>query len=195
MNKNPEENSDLDSDGVLNYMDIDNQKQIKEGLNSINVMECYSGRIQMGVIGRTNVGKSSLINNIMKQDRLIVDQMEGTTRDAIFNKWSYKGRLFQLVDTAGLEKNTYYKNEVEKKIKKSTLDVVKRSQVVVLLIDSLSSFRIQDLSLANYIIKEGRGLIVGVNKWDMVPNDKKDKIINYLKQQLYKNIEIKDIRF
>jgi len=86
-----------------------------------------------------------------------------------------------LVDTAGLEKNTYYKNEVEKKIKKSTLDVVKRSQVVVLLIDSLSSFRIQDLSLANYIIKEGRGLIVGVNKWDMVPNDKKDKIINYLK--------------
>lgn len=104
------------------------------------------------------MGKSSLVNSLLKEERVVVDDLAGTTRDSILNSWVYKGRKIHLVDTAGIEKALHYKEAVDKKIRRETLNAIRFSQVVILMIDGYSSFRMQDFSIANYIIEQGRGI-------------------------------------
>lgn len=195
-NKAPEDNSELDSDSMCHYMTEQNKDTLLDNLKT-NVYEQHLYRlnqtIQMGIVGRANVGKSSLVNAWLQDNRLIVDPLPGTTRDATTHSWSYKGRKVTLVDTAGLEKAAHFKDAIDKKIQRETLNAIKYSQVVVLVIDGFSSFRTQDFSVANYILSQGRALVLAVNKWDVVPEDKKDKIRRYLQQQVQRNLETKQV--
>ena len=111
-------------------------------------------------LGKPNVGKSSLVNSLLKEKRVIVDDMPGTTRDAISVSWQYKGKRINLIDTAGIEKSLKFKvlheiffffnfvlkkKDVDKKIHRSTLNAIKYSHVILCTIDSINAFRVQDL--------------------------------------------------
>lgn len=119
-------------------------------------------------VGRPNVGKSSLTNCLLNEKRMIVSDVPGTTRDAIKVNFSYKGKNFQLVDTAGLRQKTKVDNSVEFFSSLRSKDAIERCDVVFLVIDAMEGFTKQDKLIAGEVIESGRGLVVIVNKWDYV---------------------------
>ena len=126
--------------------------------------------IKICFIGRPNVGKSSLINELLGEDRLVVSDVPHTTRDSIISKIIFKERKIQLIDTAGLNTPNFDRNEDEslKKVQVSTMLHVKQSHVVVYLMDSFSAFKIDDFSLIRSVIEEGRPIVIAVNKWEAI---------------------------
>ena len=129
--------------------------------------------IQVAVIGRPNVGKSSLVNRLLGEDRLIVSATPGTTRDAIDTPLRYKDRTLNFVDTAGLRKRGKIDEAVEFYALLRTQRVIERAQVCVLVIDAASGLHTMDLRIGNEAWDAGTGLIVAVNKWDLVEKDHK----------------------
>lgn len=123
--------------------------------------------------GKPNVGKSTLVNNLLHEERLIATDVPGTTRDAIYLDFQYKDYALQLVDTAGLRRRTKVLDDVEKLANKSTIQGIILANIVVLMIACENGLTKQDLILAQQIIKEGRGLIIVVNKIDQVDNKTK----------------------
>ena len=138
--------------------------------------------IRVSVIGRPNTGKSTLINNIIGENRLVTGSDSGITRDSIEIEWNYKNQTFCLIDTAGLRRKSKIKKILEKHIVSDTLKSIKFSDICVLLIDSSQNIDKQDLTIARMIIGEGRGIIVGANKWDKVTDQNiiKNAIIEQL---------------
>ncbi|CAD8201773.1 unnamed protein product [Paramecium pentaurelia] len=185
-NPNPEDNSDLDDENIANPIYTKSPIQEKQGVSKENLQ--LRNPIMLSIMGRQNVGKSSLVNTLLGEDRVIADPTPGTTRDPISTYWVYKGQKIQLVDTAGIEPKPKIQTDLDLQIIAKTRSTLRFSNVVVLLIDSLGAFREVDLELAQEIVKQGRGLIIAVNKWDMVDNDYKAKIVKYLKGQLEKNL-------
>jgi GTP-binding protein len=124
-------------------------------------------------IGRPNVGKSSLSNRLLKSDRLIVSEMPGTTRDAIELPFTFKGRdgqdyPFKLIDTAGIKAATKLASPVEYFSRLRSLDAIKNTDVVFLVLDALDGVTQQDKAIAGEAIKEGKPIIIVINKWDLV---------------------------
>ncbi len=124
-------------------------------------------------IGRPNVGKSSLSNRLLKSDRLIVSDMPGTTRDAVVVPFQFKGRdkklyPFELIDTAGIKASTKLASPVEYFSRLRSLDAIKQTDVVFLVLDAMDGVTQQDKAIAGEIIKEGKPIVVVVNKWDLV---------------------------
>lgn len=124
--------------------------------------------INLAIVGRPNVGKSTLLNALLKQERAVTSPVAGTTRDAIAVEWSYGDRSIRLVDTAGLRRRARITDRTEKMAVQSSLDAVRLAQVVVLVLDAADPFDKQDLTIARHVIDEGRALVVAVNKWDGV---------------------------
>ncbi len=130
--------------------------------------------LRIAVVGRPNVGKSSFVNRLLGEERLVVSDISGTTRDAIDTPMTYHGRKMIFVDTAGLRRQTKIEDGVEFYSSLRARRAIERANLCVLLIDATEGeFHNQDLSIANMAWEAGRGLIVVVNKWDLVEKDDK----------------------
>ncbi len=126
---------------------------------------------KIAVIGKPNVGKSSLINLLLNEERLIVSDIAGTTRDAIDSSVRYDKKEYLFIDTAGLRRKSKVKDDIERYSNFRTVASVKRSDVAVLLIDATEGITEQDAKIAGIVHEDGKGLIVAVNKWDAVEKD------------------------
>ncbi len=123
-------------------------------------------RIKVAVAGRPNVGKSTLINALIGEDRLIAYDMPGTTRDAIKVDFEIEGEKFRLIDTAGLRKKNKVFETIEKFSVVKTLQAIEESNVVILVLDALDGITANDAHIAGFALESGRALVVAVNKWD-----------------------------
>lgn len=129
------------------------------------------GTITFCVIGRPNVGKSSLVNALLKEDRVIVSDVEGTTRDAIDTPFEYEGKDYVIIDTAGMRKRGKIYENVEKYSILRAVNAISRADVALFLIDGEAGIREQDKHVAGIAHNEGKGLIIVYNKWDAVDKD------------------------
>ncbi len=123
--------------------------------------------IQLAIVGRPNVGKSTLVNALLHDDRMLTGPEAGITRDAITSEWQWKGRKINLVDTAGLRRQSKITDSLEKMSAASTKHAAFMAQVVVLVLDADAVLDKQDLTIARQVIDEGRALVIAVNKWDI----------------------------
>lgn len=138
--------------------------------------------IKFCIIGRPNVGKSSLVNAILNEERSIVSNIAGTTRDSIDTKFKYNGEEYTVIDTAGMRKQGKIYESVEKYSLLRSLKAIDRSDVCVLVIDAGTGIIEHDKHIASYAIEAGKGLVLVVNKWDLIEN--KDQAIKEWKQLL-----------
>jgi len=124
--------------------------------------------IRIAVVGRPNAGKSTLINALIGEDRLITSDVPGTTRDSIAVDLTFKGIKLKLFDTAGLRRKSRVTEAAEKLSVGDALNAIRFAEVVVLLVDATHPFESQDLQIGEMVVNEGRALIIGVNKWDLI---------------------------
>ena len=129
--------------------------------------------LKIAIVGRPNVGKSTLLNAIVSDQRVMTGPEAGITRDAIAVDWNYKGRAFKLVDTAGMRKKARVQNNIEKMSVEDSLRAIRLAQIVILVVDAAEAFEKQDVQIAAHVIEEGRALIVAINKWDTIQSHKK----------------------
>jgi GTP-binding protein len=124
--------------------------------------------IRVAIVGRPNAGKSTTINYLLGEERLLTSPEAGTTRDSISVELNFKGREFRIFDTAGLRRRSRIEEKLEKLSVADALRAIRFAEVVVLMMDSQTKFEEQDLRIANLIEREGRALVVAVNKWDLM---------------------------
>jgi len=124
--------------------------------------------IRVAVLGRPNAGKSTLINKLLGEERLLTSAEAGTTRDSIAVDVTWKGREFRVFDTAGLRRRSRIEDKLEKLSVSDALRAVRFAEVVVLMMDSQNKFEEQDLRLADLVEREGRAIVIAVNKWDLM---------------------------
>lgn len=124
--------------------------------------------LQLVIAGRPNVGKSTLVNRLLGEDRMLTGPEAGLTRDAISSEWEHRGRRIRLVDTAGLRKRANIADPVEKLSVTNTLEAIRLAEVVVLVMECDAILDKQDLTIARMVVEEGRALVIAINKWDMV---------------------------
>ena len=133
--------------------------------------EADPGVIKLAVAGRPNVGKSTLINTWLGEERLVAFDMPGTTRDAISVPFERGGQKFELIDTAGLRRKGQVFEAIEKFSVVKTLQAIESASVVLLLIDATQGITDQDAHIAGYILESGRAVVIAINKWDAVTDD------------------------
>ncbi|MEQ9528123.1 MAG: ribosome biogenesis GTPase Der, partial [Parvibaculaceae bacterium] len=124
--------------------------------------------LNLAIIGRPNTGKSTLINRLVGDERVLTGPEPGVTRDAIPVDWTYQGRPIRLVDTAGVRRRAKVTDAVEKLSVGETFEAIKMAEVVVLVLDAEAVLDKQELTLARHVVEEGRALVIALNKWDVV---------------------------
>ncbi len=132
--------------------------------------------VRVAIVGRPNVGKSTLVNTLLGEERVIAFDEPGTTRDAIYLDFERDGRRYTLIDTAGVRRQGKVLLAVEKFSVVKTLQAIEDANVVVLLLDAAAGITEQDAHLAGFILEAGRALVVGINKWDSVPAAERDDV-------------------
>ena len=145
-------------------------------------------KISIAIIGRPNAGKSTFLNNLLSEERLITSDIEGTTRDKIKIEFSYKSNDFILFDTAGIRKKHKEGDELEKASVEKSLEALQYADVVILIMDVTKALEEQDLSLCQKVINEGRILLICFNKWDLVSKKDEEKLLQKLKEKICKSI-------
>jgi len=130
-------------------------------------------RPKVAIVGKPNVGKSSIINKLIGENRVIVSDIAGTTRDAVDTEVTYNKKQYVLIDTAGLRRKSKIKEELERYMIVRTVAAVERADVVVLVIDATEGVTEQDAKIAGVAHERGKGMIIAVNKWDAVEKDNK----------------------
>ncbi len=150
--------------------------------------------IKIAVVGRPNVGKSTLVNRMLGEERVVVFDQPGTTRDSIYIDYERDGKKYTLIDTAGIRRRKNVKLSIEKFSIVKTLQSVDDANVVVLLIDAQEGLVDQDMHLMGSAIDSGRALVVAINKWDGLEVDRKDWIKVELKRRL-RFVDFADIHF
>ena len=126
--------------------------------------------LKLAIVGRPNAGKSTLVNRMIGEERMITGPEAGITRDSISLEWEWNGRAVRLVDTAGLRKRAKVEDKLERLSAADTRRAIDFSEVVVLLLDATRGLEAQDLRIASQVLEEGRGLVIAVNKWDVAEN-------------------------
>jgi GTP-binding protein len=140
--------------------------------------------IRMAVIGRPNVGKSTLINRLVGEERVIATDLPGTTRDSIFVPFERDGRRFTLIDTAGVRRRARIEDAVERASVARTLQAIEAAHVVVMVLDAHEGIAEQDASVLGLALQRGRALLLAINKWDGIPMDRRDQVRNELALRL-----------
>ena len=164
--------------------------------NIVSSVEADSGHLQadqlppdfhcptIAVIGRPNVGKSTLINRLLGEERLVAYDEPGTTRDSIYVKLEYNDEPLVLIDTAGVRRRGRIKQAVEKFSVVKTLQSIDQANVVIMMLDARESITDQDASLLGYVLEQGRALVLAVNKWDRLPQDQRELIRQQVERKL-----------
>jgi GTP-binding protein len=132
-------------------------------------------RIRVAVVGRPNVGKSSLINRVLGLERLLVSDIPGTTRDAVDTPFSYEGTAFTLIDTAGLRRRSRVRERIDKFSMIKTLKGLDRCHVAVVLLDASTGVSEQDARICGFALERGRAMVLALNKWDLVKRDEEQR--------------------
>lgn len=164
----------VSASNALNLGDL--LDKVVESLPKEHVVEGESDQIRIAVIGRPNVGKSSLVNALVGQERVIVSDIPGTTRDAIDTYFTKEGTNFVLIDTAGMRRKAKIDLPVERYSVIRSLRSVDRSDVVLMVIDAVDGVTEQDKKIAGYAHEAGKGIIIVVNKWDLMEKDSKTSL-------------------
>jgi GTP-binding protein len=157
------------------------QDLVDEALNKISVKdsELESSSIRstkVAIVGRPNVGKSTLVNSLLGEDRVIAFDMPGTTRDAIYIEFERDNQHYALIDTAGLRKRGKVFEAIEKFSVVKTLQAIADAHVVLLILDAQQDISEQDAHIAGFIVESGRALVIGVNKWDGLDEYQRERI-------------------
>ncbi len=167
----PETISASHGDGVRQLMDM-----ACERLPQLPEDEEGGRRIKVAIAGRPNVGKSSMVNTLLGEERVIAFDMPGTTRDSIYIDFERNDKPYTLIDTAGLRKRGKVFESVEKFSVIKTLQAIEDANVVILMLDAQQDISDQDASIAGFIVEAGRSLVLAVNKWDSLDDYRKDRI-------------------
>lgn len=158
--------------GIEEKVDVDTENGDKKDKNN------EDREITIAIVGRPNAGKSTLINTLLNDDRVVTGPEAGITRDAIAIKWKYRGKDIKLIDTAGIRKKHNIDTDLEKFAVEDSFRAVRFAQIVIMMVDSTTPFDTQDLAIANMIANEGRGIVFALNKWDTVQEKDKHKFMN-----------------
>ena len=169
------------SGGVGDLLDL-----VTEGFDTDEVYETES-TIKIAIVGRPNAGKSSIVNSLLGEKRVIVSDISGTTRDSIDSKINYNNTEFTIIDTAGIRKKSKVDWGVEKFAVDRAIRSIRECDVALLVIDALEGISDQDKKIASVITEAGKGMIVAINKWDLV-EDKKSNTINKFEQKMSNDI-------
>lgn len=152
--------------------------------------------LKLSIVGRPNVGKSTLVNALLGEKRVMTGPEAGITRDAITTDWSYKGRDFKLVDTAGLRKKAKIIDPIEKMAATDSLRAIRLAKIVVLVLDATQTVDKQDVQIASHVIEEGRALVIAANKWDALGEAQRQHFLDHLEYKLDTSLaQIKNIPF
>lgn len=130
--------------------------------------------LRIAIVGRPNAGKSTLINTILGQDRLLTGPEAGITRDSISVDWQWHGRPIKLYDTAGLRRKARVQEKLEKLSVAETLRAIRFAEIVIIVLDATMPFEKQDLQIIDLVIREGRALVIAFNKWDLVQSKQEE---------------------
>ena len=146
--------------------------------------------VKIAVVGKPNAGKSSLVNRLLGFERSIVTDIAGTTRDAIDTKFSYDGRNYTIIDTAGISKKSKVEDDVEYYSVMRAFDAVRRADVCLLVVDSTEGLTEQDTKIIGYVHEQGKPSVVVMNKWDIVQKD--THTINKFEEKLKEDLKFMD---
>ncbi|MEM1286807.1 MAG: ribosome biogenesis GTPase Der [Pseudomonadota bacterium] len=138
--------------------------------------------LKVAIVGRPNAGKSTLINRMLGDDRLLTGPEAGITRDTIAVDWEHNSQAFRLFDTAGMRRKAKVREKLEKLSVSDALRAIRFAECVVLLMDAANPLEKQDLQIADLVAREGRAIVFGLNKWDTVRN--RDKVLDYVRDEL-----------
>jgi GTP-binding protein len=150
------------------------------GHTESQTLEPHEHHLRLAVIGRPNTGKSTFINSLLGENRLLTGPESGTTRDTIALRWSWQGQAIELIDTAGLRRRTHIIDSLEQGAASGTLQTIRDADVVIALIDATIPFERQDLRIIRVAEGEGRAIVIGINKWDLI--DDKEKTLSAMRQ-------------
>ncbi|MES9843893.1 MAG: ribosome biogenesis GTPase Der, partial [Candidatus Sedimenticola sp. 6PFRAG5] len=139
---------------------------------------------QIAVVGRPNVGKSTLVNRMLGEERVIAFDQPGTTRDSIFISFTHDDKAYTLIDTAGVRRRAKVNEAIEKFSVIKTLQAIEEANVVLLVLDAHQGVSEQDATLAGHILESGRALVICINKWDGLDTDQRDTIKEELERKL-----------
>ncbi len=154
----------VQNDGIRELLD-----QIVDGLpEAEETSDLISGAIKIAIVGRPNVGKSSLINNLLGEERMIVDDRPGTTRDAVNIQLDHDNIPFEIVDTAGMRRKSAIKDELESATVQLAIRSIRQSDIAVLVLDVTQEVAQQDKTIANFIERQGKASVLVLNKWDLI---------------------------
>ncbi|MBJ3785323.1 ribosome biogenesis GTPase Der [Devosia sediminis] len=162
---------DLD---LLPEVDVDITPDMLEGEGDDATLRWNPKRyLNVAIVGRPNAGKSTLVNRMVGEDRVLVGPEAGITRDSILVPWEWEGRTINLVDTAGIRRRSRVTEKLEKLAVGDSLRSIQYAEVVVLLLDATIPFEKQDLALADLVEREGRAMVIALNKWDLIEDKNK----------------------
>lgn len=153
---------------ALNAIAPADAHDVEEDEDSDDEAEVEKRPLTIAITGRPNAGKSTLLNRLLGQERSITGPEAGITRDAVAAEWQWEDRRIKLIDTAGLRRKSRVDEGLEKLSVENAIDEIKMAEVVILVIDAAVPFETQDLQIADLVEREGRAMIVAVNKWDLV---------------------------
>lgn len=177
--------SSAHGDGVYTLLD-EALKRVPEAMpETDDEAQAEQASIRLAIVGRPNVGKSTMINALLGEERVIAFDLPGTTRDAIEIPFERDGKHYTLVDTAGLRKRGKVFQAIEKFSVVKTLQAISEANVVLLLLDARQDISEQDAHIAGFVLESGRALVVGINKWDGLSPDKRKEIRSEVERKLH----------
>ncbi|MFL6632626.1 MAG: ribosome biogenesis GTPase Der [Massilia sp.] len=171
-------------DGVLDLVNEAIDEAVQQRPDEAEELEPADHGVKIALVGRPNVGKSTLINTLVGEQRVIAFDMPGTTRDSIEVPFEKGGKAYTLIDTAGIRRRGKVFEAIEKFSVVKTLQSISEANVVVLMLDAQQDISEQDAHIAGFILETGRALVVAVNKWDGLTSDQRDQVKNDIDRKL-----------